>query len=289
MLKSYLKKVYPAYLIAILVNFLILSPGFSVWKYFFFLQGIGLKYPSWFLESWSISIISWYYILTFGLLHLLSFITGMGFQKLCVVVTSFIFLGSLALKVWLLIGFDVDYRLGVRLISWARVDCVSTGFLVAWLCTRFPLEKKSVRWGLFFGGGLAILATFLLFLRAPFQEPLPVFVILVLPALGYSLLLSASVYGKLTSMGAVQKGLVALLLPLVGWTVTRSIFIYLTQIPVLWCFWRWNLLIQSESGAMRFFVWLTYLSIVLSISEIGFRLDRTFSPRSFPKRKAVPA
>jgi peptidoglycan/LPS O-acetylase OafA/YrhL len=139
----------PNYFLFLVINILLLvALGQAVppvWRYFVFLQNFVAPPPAFFVESWSLAVEEWFYLVLpiglFGLVRLLR----MPLRMALAFGAIFGILVVTAIRVWYVEANDPPWLLGVRVIASMRLDACMFGVVGAWVCRYYPGFWEHVR------------------------------------------------------------------------------------------------------------------------------------------------
>jgi len=134
------------------------------WTYWLFGQNLFYKMPSFFPESWSLTVEEWFYLLTPLLIYSLSRVLR-SLKKAVIITILSIMVSSLALRIGLVLTADPMWDIGIRKITLLRLDSLMFGILGAWLSHYYkPLWNQLRTKGVNLGLVLTFLSILLYFL-----------------------------------------------------------------------------------------------------------------------------
>ena len=157
----------PNYYLALLLNIVVilfigsrLPEG--LWKYFVFVQNFASEMPSFFMESWSLSIEEFAYIIGPLLLYATLFIkTNLSKSKQFFLVTLFVILVFILTKWIYALNDDMrsmtKWNSGLKAVLIYRIDAIYYGVLAAYISLIMPQLWKRVRRITFVFGCLLLL------------------------------------------------------------------------------------------------------------------------------------
>ena len=131
----------------------------DVWKYFFFFQNAIGPQPDFFLESWSLSIEEFSYIIGPLLLFLLFSFQMKKERSFLIATLAIILLGWATRGYYHLHTETIDYHFwttNVRKVVLYRIDCIFYGFLAVYLFKKYATHIKNYRWVYFSAGSLLL-------------------------------------------------------------------------------------------------------------------------------------
>jgi peptidoglycan/LPS O-acetylase OafA/YrhL len=139
----------------------------SLWKYLFFAQNLTAPPQPFFVESWSLAVEEWFYLVTPVLFFIAAKLAPRKFRfsSLFVVVGSIVIV-TIARAIFVETT-NTTWLTGVRMIVAYRLDACMFGVFAAWL-KHFHPEMFQWRPGLFFAIGVALLGFVFAF---PFALP----------------------------------------------------------------------------------------------------------------------
>lgn len=207
----------PNYFLVLLINIIItMSLGYSIPKlelYFVFLQNGFLKMPTFFPESWSLSVEEWaYIILPVSLLLFSICFKPKNKNKFFLIITL--------LLIVLIIFFKVQYHFrtpATNLDEWNvslksvmiyRLDAIFIGVLSAWLSINYEKNWSKYKFTSAFVGGLIML---FMYFGMGFLQILPatypfVWNVIYLPLASLSIAFFVPFFSQLeTSVGVIKK------------------------------------------------------------------------------------
>lgn len=203
----------PTYVLVLLLNLLVaIAYGQATdgsWRYFFFLQNFAWPMPTFFSESWSLSVEEFaYIILPLTLLFLAS--------STCRSSTFFkAIIGLMALGLLAKFAYHfaspsptlAHWNLALKAVVIYRVDAIFTGVLFSWMSLRFSVKWKKWRWILaiagligvgFFTVGVGALGLFIERFRLFWD-------VFYLPAVSFSFALFLPLLDSLKTVGAIGR------------------------------------------------------------------------------------
>ncbi len=172
----------PAYYLMLFVNLGLLQlPGFRgegfSWLYFVFMQNFAWRSPTFFPETWSLTIEEWFYFLLPITLALFVFLLTKKYDKKKIVLSVIIFSIALftAFRFIYVINTNPEFDWGLRKIVLYQLDGLIYGVLAAWVFRFYGEHFKSAKAKYFILGLASICIWYVIYRLMPSNPYVKIF------------------------------------------------------------------------------------------------------------------